>query len=207
MGRRLHHRPVRDVQPPRAPHRAPPEPRVPPDGTGALIELRPFVAADFADLISWIAGPDELTMWGGPGMRWPLDVTQLAAYGAQSGDRLRIWTVMHGGKPAGHASMSAGVNRWTARLGRVLVAPHARGRGVAQAMVREAQRVAFDDLGVHRLGLGVYAHNDAARHVYERLGFVREGVTREQARIGGVWVDSVEMGILEPEYRALVPKA
>jgi RimJ/RimL family protein N-acetyltransferase len=68
--------------------------------------------------------------------------------------------------------------------------------------VRAALRVAFDERGMHRVGLGVFTHNTAAIGLYERLGFVREGVLREVVCVNGGWWSSIEMGMLEGEWRA-----
>jgi len=40
----------------------------------------------------------------------------------------------------------------------------------------------FELLGLHRISLQVYAFNPRARHVYEKVGFIAEGVLREELR-------------------------
>ncbi|MGW4923037.1 GNAT family N-acetyltransferase [Streptomyces sp. NB004] len=60
----------------------------------------------------------------------------------------------------------------------------------------------FEYVGLHRVQLEVYAHNARARHVYEKAGFVVEGVRREAALRDGVWVDDVLMAVLEHEWAA-----
>ena len=54
------------------------------------------------------------------------------------------------------------------------VAPQARGRGVA-AQLLDAVRKAAEEAGAQAIGLHVFAGNDRARRVYERLGFVLTG--------------------------------
>lgn len=170
-----------------------------------MIGIRDFTEADVPALLSWIDGPDALVLWSGSsGFTWPLDRAQLVRYAATAGPERRIWAVTDRRDPAeavAHASLMIDPAGWTARLGRVLVAPSARGRGVGEALVRAVQRIAFEDIGVHRLGLGVYLHNDTAVRLYERLGFVREGLLREVARVDGAWWSSIEMGILAHEWR------
>lgn len=65
----------------------------------------------------------------------------------------------------------------TAELGYV-VAPAARGRGVASEALRQLTDWAFDDLGLFRLELMISVENAASRRVAERCGYVREGVLR-----------------------------
>ncbi|GGL10841.1 aminoglycoside N(6')-acetyltransferase [Sphaerisporangium melleum] len=171
-----------------------------------MIELRDFVVSDAVSLVSWVDGPAELVMWSGAtGFTWPLDERQVLRYAAGAHDRMRVWTAVDRddpGKPLAHASMMLDAPGWTARLGRVLVAPGARGCGVGEALVGAVQRVAFDEMGVHRVSLGVFTHNATAVRLYERLGFVREGTLREVATANGVWWSSFEMSILADEWRS-----
>ncbi len=63
-----------------------------------------------------------------------------------------------------------------AELGYV-VAPHARGRGVATAMLRALTEWAFEQ-GILRATLIINVENTASERVAERCGYVREGVMR-----------------------------
>lgn len=65
----------------------------------------------------------------------------------------------------------------TAELGYV-VAPAARGLGVATEALRQLTRWAFADLGLLRLELMITVENAASKRVAERCGYVREGVLR-----------------------------
>jgi RimJ/RimL family protein N-acetyltransferase len=78
---------------------------------------------------------------------------------------------------------------------------HARGRGLGSEAVRLLLVHAFDDLGLHRVGLHVLASNRVAIAVYERAGFVREGVLREATFRDGDREDIVLMSVLRDEWR------
>jgi len=86
-------------------------------------------------------------------------------------------------------------------LKRVVVA--VPGRGLGRRILKELQRIAFEDLQAHRLFLDVFEDNSRARHLYESLGFRYEGVMRDAACREGVWFNLHLMSILEPEYRSL----
>lgn len=60
---------------------------------------------------------------------------------------------------------------------------------------------AFRDLNLHRVYLHVFANNERAIRMYEKIGFVREGIMRKMAHIDGVYIDAVLMGILREEYQ------
>lgn len=61
---------------------------------------------------------------------------------------------------------------------------------------------AFGGLNLHRVGLGVFAFNDRARHVYEKLGFKQEGILRDSLYYDFQYHDQILMSILAGEFRA-----
>jgi RimJ/RimL family protein N-acetyltransferase len=65
----------------------------------------------------------------------------------------------------------------TAELG-YLVAPAARGRGIATEALRRLTAWAFSELGMRRLQLLIGVDNVASKKVAERCGYVYEGVLR-----------------------------
>jgi RimJ/RimL family protein N-acetyltransferase len=65
----------------------------------------------------------------------------------------------------------------TGELG-YMVAPAARGRGVATTALRLLTEWGFSERGLLRLELMISVSNDASKVVAERAGYVREGVLR-----------------------------
>jgi ribosomal-protein-alanine N-acetyltransferase len=65
----------------------------------------------------------------------------------------------------------------------------ANGRGLATAAVRDAIRLAFEGLGLHRIEAGTLLHNVRSQRVLERNGFVRFGVAPAYLNIAGQWQD------------------
>jgi len=62
-----------------------------------------------------------------------------------------------------------------------LVAPDARGRGVATELLRLLTAWAFEEAGALRITLVIDVENAASQRVAERAGYVREGVMRSIA--------------------------
>ncbi|KAK5175042.1 uncharacterized protein LTR77_000178 [Saxophila tyrrhenica] len=89
----------------------------------------------------------------------------------------------------------------TARFGIALDKEH-HDRGYGTELLQWAQAYCFKTLGCHRLELNVAAFNKRAFHVYEKVGFVKEGVRRKRWWIDGQWVDDIEMAMLEEEWFA-----
>ena len=79
--------------------------------------------------------------------------------------------------------MSASLGYWVAR--------HANGRGVATAAADRLCRIAFDELGLHRVEAGTLVDNLASQRVLERIGFQRFGLAPRYLRINGEWRDHV----------------
>jgi ribosomal protein S18 acetylase RimI-like enzyme len=71
-----------------------------------------------------------------------------------------------------------------------------RGRGVGSALMEAAIDWARAR-GLHKLSLGVFAHNAAGLALYRKYGFVEEGrrVKQYRRQSGELW-DTIEMGLL-----------
>jgi RimJ/RimL family protein N-acetyltransferase len=77
-----------------------------------------------------------------------------------------------------------------------LAGPHAFGRGYGTEATRLVLDFAFDTVGLHRVGLEVFDFNPRAQRVYEKCGFVREGVLRDALRWDGRRHDALAMSVL-----------
>ncbi|MCZ7590758.1 MAG: GNAT family N-acetyltransferase [Kiritimatiellae bacterium] len=82
----------------------------------------------------------------------------------------------------------------------ILLGKEARGRGFGFAASELLLKHAFDELLLHRLYLRVFANNEPAIKLYERLGFQREGLLREQGRSDLGFRDVIFMGLLKREW-------
>lgn len=60
---------------------------------------------------------------------------------------------------------------------------------------------AFNNMNLHRVELDVLSSNVKAIGLYEKMGFVREGVFREACFKNGVYVDMIHYALLENIYR------
>jgi putative acetyltransferase len=110
---------------------------------------------------------------------WTIDGTLVAVTGAELIGSLVVEPSRHGFGEIGMA-----------------VAREWRGRGVGSALLAAAIEWAHDR-GLHKLSLGVFAHNTAAIELYRKFGFVEEGRRIKQYRRanGELW-DAIEMGLL-----------
>lgn len=76
-----------------------------------------------------------------------------------------------------------------------------RGRGLMTQCVTALLRYLFDELKLHRVTIRCGTGNKLSCAIPERLGFRQEGVELEAEWVSGRWVDLVNWGILEQEWR------
>jgi RimJ/RimL family protein N-acetyltransferase len=96
-------------------------------------------------------------------------------------------------------------NLQTANVGIAIGAIADRGKGYGRDGMQLILRYAFNELNLHRIGLTVLERNHAARHMYESIGFVVEGVLRDTDFRDGVRGNDIQMSILAPEWRTRNP--
>lgn len=72
--------------------------------------------------------------------------------------------------------------------------------GYGTEAMQLVMRFGFMELNLHRMLLYVFASNDRAVHVYEKVGFVKEGCLRDHLWRHGKWQDVYVYGILDSEW-------
>ncbi len=73
--------------------------------------------------------------------------------------------------------------------------------GYGTDAMRTLCQFGFEHMNLHRIELEVYAGNERARHVYERVGFQVEACRRRAHFKYGEYMDVYIMGLLEGELR------
>jgi len=81
----------------------------------------------------------------------------------------------------------------------LMLEPAARGRGIATAAIRELIDHLFRERWLHRLEAEVYGFNRSGQRVFERAGFVHEGVRRQAYDREDGWQDGVRYALLSDE--------
>jgi len=83
-----------------------------------------------------------------------------------------------------------------------VVHPDHQGAGYATEGARALLRVAFEELGLHRVAGHLEARNTASARVLERLGMRREAHLVENEWVKGEWQSEVVYALLESEWPA-----
>ena len=105
------------------------------------------------------------------------------------------------GELAGGIGMEIDTLSNSGEVGYWIAKPY-EGRGIITRACERFFDMAFDELGLHRVELQAASGNVRSRAVAERLGMHEEGVARDGIRVADGYLDSVEHGILEDEWRA-----
>ncbi|CAM5243414.1 GNAT family protein [Streptomyces violaceorubidus] len=172
--------------------------------TGDKAVLRPFTAEDADAMWEIVNDPEVVRFTFEPTTELTLDGLR-SWYGVRTAapDRLDLAVT---DRATGELVGEVVLYEWdpSARscTFRTLIGPRGRGRGLGSEATRLIVGHAFEQVGLHRVQLEVYADNPRARRVYEKAGFVVEGVRREAALRYGVWVDDVLMAVLDHEWAA-----
>jgi RimJ/RimL family protein N-acetyltransferase len=184
---------------------------VKPTITGVRVVLRPFVLErDASALREMLQDPEALKLTGsthGPDDMREWDDAAEARFWDwystrnQQADRLDLAVV---DRASGQVVGEVVLNDWDSgnrSCGfRIILGPCGRDRGLGTESVRLIVGHGFEQLQMHRIALEVYSHNVRARRVYEKVGFVAEGVLRDALRWGDEWFDATVMSILAPDW-------
>jgi RimJ/RimL family protein N-acetyltransferase len=76
------------------------------------------------------------------------------------------------------------------------------GHGYGTEAVRLMLWLAFERIGLHRVGLSVFSFNERAIRSYEKAGFSIEGRLREAISRDGRYWDEIQMGVLRDDWLA-----
>ncbi|MGH0429700.1 GNAT family N-acetyltransferase [Bacillus hominis] len=173
-----------------------------------MIKLEKFTRSDFKQLINWIDSEEFLIQWSGNAFIYPLNEKQLERYtrnaNYENANTLAFKVIdEETAKVIGHISLGQidNINK-SARIGKVLVGDtNMRGRSIGKQMMKSVLHIAFHELKLHRVTLGVFDFNTSAIACYEKLGFVKEGLLREARKVGDTYWNLWKMSMLEYEWQ------
>jgi RimJ/RimL family protein N-acetyltransferase len=168
------------------------------------IHLRPLCEEDVDNIMTWVNEPAVVGNFAAFAAA-PLSRQDELAWvrRTMAATNERVWSVLadedqrYIGQVGIHQIHS---HSKVGRLGVVIAATREMGRGYGSAAIGGALDCAFGELGLHKVWLMVFRHNTRSRGIYQRIGFVEEGVLREEYFHDGAWHDIVRMSVLAREW-------
>ena len=73
--------------------------------------------------------------------------------------------------------------------------------GICTEATAHVLGIAFDELKLHRVTLRIAVGNRGSERVAEKLGFLQEGILRDDVQIGDRWIDHTIWGLLDYEWK------
>ena len=172
---------------------------------GSTVALRPPEPADAAGLLEHASDP-EVTRWFSWGPY--TSIAEPRAWIAEqagrraAGEQLDLLVVHRERGPAG----ITGLSEFSLRDGRCMVGTWFGrdfwGTGVNRESKAIMMRLAFDVLGMHRLGSYSNPANERSTRALEGVGLRREGVLRDWHKHGEEWLDVNVFGLLRDDWAA-----
>ena len=77
-----------------------------------------------------------------------------------------------------------------------------KGCGYGRESLKALLKWSFHIKNLHRVYLDCKTYNEVALHLYESVGFKREGIMREIICVNGVYEDLILLSILDREFKS-----
>lgn len=120
------------------------------------------------NMMSWFTSKQELTHWSGPNFRYPFNLSSFT-------EDLKLNTLSSFSLISNESEFLAFGQYYQrldkCHLGRLIVNPEFRGKGVASELMLHISELGLKKLKVKECSLFVLADNDSAIKAYEKFGF------------------------------------
>lgn len=168
---------------------------------GTSVVLRPVTAEDAAGLVDLLHDHDVRRLTGTHGQVRPGALERAVEYySSRAVDESTMHLAITDRQTRafiGEAVLSdIDRDNLTCSFRIALVDPAVTGRGRGTEATRLVVDYALGPLALHRVELEVLAFNPRARRVYEKVGFVSEGLKRHAVRWDGEWIDVEIMAVV-----------
>jgi RimJ/RimL family protein N-acetyltransferase len=181
----------------------------------SLVELVPLAPAHVDHVMEWVNDREivgNLATFSGKPFTRDDELVYIARMQASKEDRVfSIFTPSTssaGGRYLGQCGIHQIFRRSGVARASIIVADRSTmGRGIGSAALSRLLDVAFGPTttggeALHKVWLMCFRTNERARRTYERIGFVEEGVLREEYFHDDAWHDMVRLSVLAHEWRS-----
>ena len=147
------------------------------------MRIRPYIEdKDFEYLAKWIDDEKIHALWCANLMPYPITKENLHSFLEKNAME---WTdsayvaTEDNGKVTGFFCYSVNVDDNSGFLKLIVVDCEKRGAGYGKKMLQLALKYAFEITGVEPVRINVFDRNAAAKHCYEKIGFVEESISKD----------------------------
>jgi ribosomal protein S18 acetylase RimI-like enzyme len=127
------------------------------------------IESHIIELMSWFSNEQELMNWSGPNFRYPFDLSSFMV-------DLKLSTLSSFSLVSIESELLAFGQYYNrlekCHLGRLIVNPNLRGKGIAAELMQKISNLGINDLKVKECSLFVLEHNTSAIKSYGKFGFL-----------------------------------
>jgi RimJ/RimL family protein N-acetyltransferase len=167
---------------------------------GERVVLRAIERADLPNYVAWFNDPEVLVFFG----RYrPMSLAEEEKwYEAMLADSsVRNFAIEFEGRHVGGCGFTRIDSRnANAEVGLFIGMPEFWDQGLGYDVLNALLRFGFEQMNLHRIYLRVFAGNERAVHLYEKLGFQHEGRWRDAEFRHGRYHDLLWMSVLREEW-------
>lgn len=167
---------------------------------GERVVLRAIERDDLPNYVRWLNDEQVLRYFG---FYRPMSLVQEERWYEATLDNpgMLAFAVEYEGRHVGGAGLDHidGKNA-SAEVGLFIGEPELWDKGLGGDVLRTLLRYGFEQLNLNRIQLRVFATNERAVHLYEKVGFQHEGRWREAEFRHGRYHDMLWMSVLRREW-------
>lgn len=171
-----------------------------------MLKLRELNRKDITEVNAWRSDRDLINYLGAP-FRYinsEVDEKWFESYLSARSNTIRC-AIYDDSEPEITLGMVALTDiDWVYRIGTLHIMignSNNRNRGIGTFAVTEMLKHGFDDMNLHRIELEVLVSNSRAIHLYEKIGFEKEGIKKKAAFKNGLYVDVAFMALLSEKWK------
>jgi RimJ/RimL family protein N-acetyltransferase len=167
------------------------------------VQLAPLEPAHAPNMYRWVCDP-HISRNIGLTREPSLEKTQQWITAVLQDPHVQPFAILLAGRHVGNVVLDRidhGIG--SARLFVYIGEAEARSGGIGTTALYLALRQAFREMRLHKVWLTVHPYNFPAISVYTKLGFVLEGILRDDFLMDGRRIPSLYMGLLESEFEGL----
>jgi RimJ/RimL family protein N-acetyltransferase len=168
------------------------------------VRLRPLTVLDVDHMMTWVNDPDivgNFAAFSGKPITREEEIAYLERLTGSEADRVFVIERDSDGAYLGNVGIHQ--IHWPSRVGRlacIIARREDMGKGYGTKAIGAVLDWAFRGVRLHKVWLMCFRENVRAQGIYRRVGFVDEGVLREEYYHQDAWHDMVRMGMLDREW-------
>ena len=171
----------------------------------ARLRLRQFRAEDADAMHECFADPVAMRFWNQPVYAKRIETERaVRSFIDCTPSYYRVWAVADAGtdRCLGLVNYHDGhIRSKRASIG-YIIEPSRQRQGIGVEAVSAMLDFCFGELGLHRAQAFIHPDNSASIALVEKLGFRREGLLRDNLRVGEVWRDDLLYALLVTDRRS-----